>query len=174
MYTLEQLEDVGIHVPGDSVAASLTSQQELFCQAYVFGGLTKTAAYRHAYNVGDDTKRESVNRMAVTVSQLPHVRSRIDQLYASRSRQSSLDTVKIKDLVINQLVETLEHSDNEKLQLQAAVALAKMPAIGLYERPTDDDAEANKGTVLELKAIVKSLKTRIESAETKPPSDTDK
>ena len=167
-YSLEQLQEVGISAPSDSgrmTPETLTSQQEDFCQAYVFGGMTKSAAYRLAYNVGEDTKPATTNAAACRLSYQSHVAARIQQLRASRSSKFSLDTVRIKDSVINQLMETLEHSDNEKLKLQAAVALAKMPVIGLYDKPTDGENETTGDTVLELKAIVSKLKDRITSDE---------
>lgn len=58
---------------------ALTPKQEKFCQVIV-SGLNQSDAYRSAYDVGADTKLESVNQMAWDLMQNVDIASRIEQL----------------------------------------------------------------------------------------------
>ena len=58
---------------------ALTPKQEKFCQGIV-SGLNQSDAYRAAYDVGVDTKLESVNQMAWDLMRNVGIASRIEQL----------------------------------------------------------------------------------------------
>ena len=171
-YTVEQLKTAGIDAALPSTTGTLTAQQELFCQAYVFGGLTKTAAYREAYNVGEETQRQSVSVAACRLASHPKVRLRIDQLFALQTGSYSLDTGRIKTLVINELLDQLENNDSPLLRQRAAIALAKMPAVGLYEHTQDGDVPDTNATVTKLQELVDSIKARVIDHDKEPPSRT--
>ena len=58
---------------------ALTPKQEKFCQGIV-SGMNQSDAYRHAYDVGENTTPLSVNQMAYELIQNPNIASRIEQL----------------------------------------------------------------------------------------------
>lgn len=156
--------NVDVLDPSDALQG-LTSQQEHFCQLYVQGAMTKTDAYRQAYNVGKKTKRETVNRTAHIISRYPKVQARIAQLASKQDIACSLDTVKLRKVAINVIVEIAEHG-GDRVQLAAAIAIAKMPDVGLYKDTVSDDNEDLSGDQLQVKfmKIVESMKQRVASA----------
>lgn len=64
----------------------LTPKQEKFCQGIV-KGLSQADAYRDAYNVGDDTKQDSVYEQASALMNDLKIASRIKELRAEVTQE---------------------------------------------------------------------------------------
>jgi hypothetical protein len=136
----------------------LTPQQEQFAQL-VAGGVNKTEAYRRAYNVGPDTKPESITRQAVAVAQNLKVASRIAQLNQAQTRATVHSASEIRAKCVSGLIETLEGTSTPQAKLKAIELLGKMPGVDLFRDTlvTQADTRTAQEVEQELLAKIKAI-----------------
>lgn len=136
----------------------LTPQQEQFAQL-VASGVNKTEAYRRTYNVGPDTKPESMTRQAVAVAQNLKVASRIAQLNQAQTRATVHSTSEIRTKCVAGLLETLEGQSTPQAKLKAIELLGKMPGVDLFRDTlvTQADTRTAKEVEQELLAKIKAI-----------------
>lgn len=87
----------------------LTPKQEKFCQEYIKLGC-KSEAYKASYSTSN-MKKSTINRRAVTVADLPHVRARIEQLQSELREESDID----RDYILKEYKDLLESCKEEGL-----------------------------------------------------------
>lgn len=103
---------------------SLTAKQEAFCFAFIELG-NQTAAYRQAYDIGENTKPETVWNDAYKMMQNPEVSARIDEL---RSQMSEAGMVTLQGITqdlrdAHKMAKDLEQPHN---MVKATTEIAKL------------------------------------------------
>ena len=80
----------------------LTSAQLHYCRAWA-SGLTQSAAFREAYQLGPDIKAKTVHEKASRLSANPKVRARYDQLIRAREAGMVASALSDREMVRSQL-----------------------------------------------------------------------
>ncbi len=115
----------------------LTSKQERAAQLFMTG-LDKSECYRRAFNVGANTKPESVHRMAGRLFANARVKARVDQLQKQKEQELAQIEGPTPNKVLQQILD-IANDPNEKTadRLRALDRLAKIT--GLYDNSNDED-----------------------------------
>lgn len=147
----------------------LTPQQEQFAQL-VASGVKKSEAYRSAYNVGPDTKANTVNVDACKLAQHPKVSQRISQLNKAQTQQTAHSASDIRAKCVQTLLETLEGEATAAAKLKAVELLGKMAGVDLFRDTlvTQTDDRSAKDIEEELVAKLRSLLGGEESEDVSP------
>ena len=81
--------------------SKLTPKQEQFAIKWIASGGNSTKAYKEAYEVGEDTKPETIWNSAHKVYTNPKVQARINELQAELVGSFTLDLEKRKNILAN-------------------------------------------------------------------------
>lgn len=115
----------------------LTAQQEAWCRCFVVHGMTKSDAYRAAYqcqNMADT----SINAEASKLSALPHVASRVKELRAEMARVDLLDHGSAQRFVLDGLSRIALNGDSSASQLRAYELIGKLRWMALFSAQTGE------------------------------------
>lgn len=113
----------------------LTVEQEKFCRLYIVENKTLVNAYKMAYGVEGDNGMATLMQ-ARFVRDNARVQARIRELQiqlAEGQVDLALNAERLRNMALSQIAEMAETGDGSALQLRAAIALAKMPRVGLYD-----------------------------------------
>ncbi len=149
----------------DKPLQGLTAKQERVAQLFM-RGLDKSECYRRAFNVGSDTKPETVNRNAVKVFNNIKVKARVDQLQKQKEQHLAEIDAPSPDDVLSQ-IQRIANDPKEKTadRLRALDRLAKIT--GLYDNSgdTDDDKREPEEVEAQLKQKLGAMLARIEASQ---------
>jgi len=129
----------------------LTPKQEAFARAYVDCG-NLSEAYRRSYDVGEDTKPETVWEAASRLGAQADVAARVAELEDAKLKETLRDKAKLADWVRNRLIEiaTQDESDRAKaLDLLGKHAAMFTERTEIRETVTSRDAEAKISELLQ-------------------------
>ena len=102
---------------------ALTTQQEKFAQAYV-SGMTKAAAYRHAYPAAGKWKPNTVHKEAWALAAHPKVSPRIRELRAELASANLMDKTEYMGLLAEAVRTPISDIHEDHPLCQAAVDTA--------------------------------------------------
>lgn len=148
----------------DKPLQGLTSKQERVAQLHV-SGLDKSESYRRVFNVGPNTKPETVHRNAVAVFKNIKVKSRVQQLQDEKQKELAQINGPTPDKVLQQIMDIANDPEEKTAdRLRALDRLAKIT--GLYDNQGDDDKDRKPEDVeAQLKQKLSTMLARIESRE---------
>ncbi len=139
----------------------LTAKQEKSAQLF-FSGLDKTEAYRRAFNVGRDTKSETVSRAATRLFSLSKVRARIKQLQDAQTKELTQDNKASREEILGAIIKMAYDVELKPAdRLRALQTLGKVRGIDLFKTDGDDDTDTRTPEQVEreLKSKLASLLT---------------
>lgn len=146
----------------------LTGKQEKFAILFV-AGYSKSEAYREAYNVGVDTKLETVYRNAVSIANNAKVMARIEQLRLGQERQTSYSPAQLRGHIVDEMIGILfDKATSATGRLKAAELLGKVPGVDLFKTEDEDPRDR-----LDPEKVRNELARTLQSLLDKAPPKTD-
>lgn len=120
------------------VGADVTPKQRRFAELMVEGH-TGVAAYRRAYEVGTMSAKHIANE-AWKLSRHPEVARIVKAGLAARERQVSYDAARIRELVVERLIDESLTARQDGARVRALELLGKLNGVDLFrERPVKED-----------------------------------
>ena len=118
------------------IMKELTSKQEKFCQ-YIVSGMTKSDAYRKAYNCTSDSP-QYVATKALRISRLKHVKARIEELWSKAEKKLLYS----KEQSFQKIAALQEQAISKgKLGVAIKAEQLKCKLAGIYDKKTDSNNE---------------------------------
>lgn len=161
----QRLEDRKPTLNSKQVLNGLTSKQERTAQLFV-GGLSKTDAYSKVYNVGADTKRQTIQRAATKLFQNPKVVARVEQLQKQQVENSTQNNVPSQDEVLAKIISIAEDEDEKTTdRLRALALLSKITGLDKVTDAQDLEPASVDDAQEKLAAKLGAMLSRIEADE---------
>lgn len=104
---------------------TLTQKQETFCLVYVETG-NASEAYRRAYNVGDNTKAETVNKRASELLADTKVTARVAQLQSQAVERTMVTVESLTDKLEEARLHALKDEKGASAAVSAIMGMAKL------------------------------------------------
>ena len=133
----------------------LTSAQLHYCRAWA-SGLTQSAAFREAYQLGPDIKAKTVHEKASRLSANPKVRARYDQLIRAREAGMVASALSDREMVrkhLGDLALTASPQDSGRLR---ALELLGRASGAFVELTAEVDVRSSADLLAELDAMLDS------------------
>ncbi len=133
----------------------LTSAQLHYCRAWA-SGLTQSAAFREAYQLGPDIKAKTVHEKASRLSANPKVRARYDQLIRAREAGMVASALSDREMVrkhLRDLALTASPQDSGRLR---ALELLGRASGAFVELTAEVDVRSSADLLAELDAMLDS------------------
>ena len=146
----------------DNGLKGLTAKQEKFAVEVVHGLKSITEAYEATYNVGPETRPESMMTSATAVAHNPKVARRIRELRDERVTQYSHNPAELRDIATRNILELANNAEKEPVRLQANIALGKIAGVDLFKSPDMSNEDIKDITTLSnrIRARIDQLKDR--------------
>ncbi len=129
---------------------SLTPKQEAFAHAYVETG-NASEAYRRAYDVGENTKGETVWRKAAELMDNGKVTARIEELQADHRERHDVTVDSLTDELEAARLKAMGVENGASAAVQAIVAKGKLH--GLVVEKSKSELSGPNGTPLQTQQV---------------------
>ena len=148
----------------------LTPKQLHFCRCLA-SGMTQAAAYREAYDVGEDTKPKTQQEAASRLMRKAEVRARVDMLIRQREQGMLASSLSDRERVLKKLRDLLDNAVGipaEQVMLRACDLLGKTQ--GMYK---DVVVHETPRTAAEIQVEIDELLERYRGNEAEADEETD-
>ncbi len=129
---------------------NLTVKQEAFAQAYVETG-NASEAYRRAYDVGENTKDETVWRKAAELMDNGKVTARIEELQAEHRKRHEVTVDSLTEELEAARLKAMSADNGASAAVQAIVAKGKLH--GLIVDKSKAELSGPNGTALQTQRV---------------------